>query len=86
MAWDRDVPNQERLPADRIVEPVADLITSVATACEAARVPYTLGMDLRPSERLACQLMRLGITSISCATSLIKPWKNIFAQQASLNP
>ena len=79
MAWDRDVPNPERLPTDRIAEPVADLIASVAAACITDGVPYTLGMDLRPSENLALQLFSLGVTSVSCAPSLIKPWKNAIA-------
>lgn len=83
MAWDRDVPNRERLPADRIVEPVADIIASVAAASTAAGVPHALGMDLRPSENLASQILGLGITSISCAPSLIRPWKNAIASHLS---
>lgn len=78
MAWDRDVPNQERLPTDRIVEPVADLIARVAAACSAGGVPYTLGIDLRPNEVLAGQIIKLGITSISCVPPLVKHWKYAF--------
>lgn len=76
MAWDRDIPHQERLPTDHIVDPVADLIATVAAACNAAEVPYTLGMDLRPSTRLAAQIMQLGVTSISCVPPLVKPWRD----------
>jgi phosphotransferase system enzyme I (PtsI) len=79
MAWDRDIPNEERLPSDRIVEPVADLVASVAKACAAGGVPYTLGIDLRPTESLAAQVISLGIESISCAPSLVKPWKHAIA-------
>lgn len=75
MAWDRNVPSQERLPYDRIIEPVADLIAGVAAACTSERVPFTLGMDLRPTKSLAAQVLKLGVTSISCATSLVRPWK-----------
>jgi phosphotransferase system enzyme I (PtsI) len=76
MAWDRDVPNFERLPADRIVEPVEDLIASIVDACVRANVPYTLGLDLKPTPRLAAQIRRIGVTSISCGPQLVKPWKH----------
>jgi phosphoenolpyruvate-protein phosphotransferase (PTS system enzyme I) len=79
MAWDRDIPCPARLPTDRIADPVADLIGSVAATCAAARAPYTLGLDLRPSPTLAAQLVALGVNSISCARSLVRPWKNVLA-------
>jgi len=75
MAWDRDVANEERLPSDFIVEPVADLIRSVTAACRLAGVPYTVGLDLRPSQALVGQLLGLGVGSISCAPALVKPWR-----------
>jgi len=78
MAWDRDSPNQERLPRDCIVAPVAALVASVARSCAEANVPYTVGIDLRPSAVLAAQLRLLGVASISCAPSLIRPWKHSF--------
>jgi phosphotransferase system enzyme I (PtsI) len=82
MAWDRDVPNEERLPTNRIAEPVAELIASVACACTAAGVPHTLGLDLRPTVELAAQINQLGVNSISCALSLIHPWKTVIAEHS----
>ena len=75
MAWDRDIPNVERLPPDRIVEPVADLIALVANCCSQSGVEYTLGLDLRPTRRLASQIRSLGVNSISCPPPLVGPWK-----------
>lgn len=77
MAWDRDVPSAERLPPDRIARPVAALIADVVAACERDRVPYTVGLDLRPSPGLAAQLVQLGVRSISCAPALVKRWKAV---------
>lgn len=79
MAWDRDIPNAERLPPNHLAQPVADLITSVAAACAAAKIPYTLGLDLKPNPALATQLMTLGVASISCARSLVGPWRRALA-------
>ncbi len=78
MAWNRDLPNEERLPSDRIVGPVEDLIASVVDACSDANIPYTLGLDLRPSFTIAKQLLGLGVQSLSCAALLTKYWREAF--------
>jgi len=75
MAWDRNIPNNERLPTCRIADPVAGLISNVASVCTDAKVPYTLGLDLRPSKKLAEQIHSLGVESISCVPPLVEYWK-----------
>ena len=85
MAWDRNVPNKERLPWHNIAKPVGDLISYVASSCNSAGVRYTLGMDLRPSIDLANQVRSLNINSISCAPSLVKRWKDTLAATCSFN-
>jgi len=80
MAWDRDVPQEERLPRNHIAPPVAALIKTVAASCSAHGVRYTLGLDLRPAADLAAQIRGLGVTSISCARALARPWKQAFSR------
>jgi phosphoenolpyruvate-protein kinase (PTS system EI component) len=75
MAWSRDFSSNERLPADRIVEPVAELIAQVAEQCTLFSIPYTLGLDLRPTRQLARQIHELGVSSISCPPPLVGRWK-----------
>ncbi len=77
MAWDRDFANDDRLPNDRIAEPVARLIKSVIQECNKRNTEYTLGIDLKPSAALADQLLNIGVKSISCSETLAKFWDEI---------
>jgi phosphoenolpyruvate-protein kinase (PTS system EI component) len=77
MAWDRDLPHSERLPPDRIVTPVGALIEKVVRSCDKRMVPYTLGLDLRPTYQLSRQLRSLGVSSISCTPPLIPRWQYV---------
>jgi hypothetical protein len=71
--------NTARLPVNEIVKPVPKLIKDVAAYCKANEIEYTLDLDLRPSAKLARRLWELGILSISCSPSLIKPSQENFA-------
>ena len=83
MAWDRDIPNEDLLPTDRIAEPVEKLIHAVITSCDLQGVPYTIGLDLPPSKTLVSQLLRIGVKSISCALSLVEPWREDLYSETS---
>lgn len=56
MAWDRDVPNANRMPANQIHASVARLIENVVQSYPERSVNYALGLDLKPSISLATQL------------------------------
>jgi phosphoenolpyruvate-protein phosphotransferase (PTS system enzyme I) len=83
MAWDRDVPSEERLPVDRIADPVGDLIAAVAAACRSGGTACTLGLDLRPNPVIAAQVHAFGVPSVSCAPTLVARWKDVFASVAA---
>ena len=78
MAWDRDIPNVNRLPVNQIHASVAPLIENVAHSCRGRSVHYALGLDLRPSRSLAMRLHQIGVNRISRSPNLIQPWIKSF--------
>jgi hypothetical protein len=81
MGWNRNLPNPDRLPADRIAEPVAELVERVTQHCRAADTFCALGLDLRPSFHLSSQLLELGVRTLSCPAALIGRWRTAFARR-----
>jgi phosphoenolpyruvate-protein kinase (PTS system EI component) len=80
MAWDRDIPNESRLPVNQIQTSVAMLIEKVVQSCNARNISYALGLDLKPSKSLAVNLNQIGVNKISCSPYLIDKWIKSFQQ------
>jgi phosphoenolpyruvate-protein kinase (PTS system EI component) len=80
MAWDRDIPNESRLPATQIQPSVAKLIEKVVKTCNARNINYALGLDLRHCKSLAANLNQIGVNKISCSPYLIKQWIKSFQE------
>lgn len=80
MAWDRDIPNESRLPVNQIQTSVAMLIEKVVQSCNARSINYALGLDLKPSQSLAVNLNQIGVKKISCSPYLIEHWIKSFQE------
>lgn len=77
MAWDRNVPNIERLPAHELSKPVAHFVQTISEAALERNTFSALGIDLRPSSTLVAQLLKLGVRAVTVSPRLIPLWKEM---------
>ncbi len=75
MAWDRTVPNQELLPADRLARPVEHLISGLVRSVAASNTFVSLAVDLPPTPRLVQQILQMGVVAVAVPPRSIPLWK-----------
>lgn len=75
MAWDRTIPHQDRLPPNRLSDPVAQFVRKITAAARKKQAFSSLALDLWPSEDLLQQILDLEVKAITVSPRLVPMWK-----------